>query len=689
MLNLRNMSLLLSAMLLVGCGGGGGGGSAPPSSLVPPTTPPIINPPVVNPPVVPVVLPGLYISEVAGNFRQDKDYDAHTTKNSVAWVELYNRQDVAINLKDYLLRTGGLKASDPSQINPVVDFALPNVVIPANGYVAIAGKKSSELRDSTVLDVSKVIYIKDATNTYLPYWANDAGFIELQAVKTATIAAKTVDFVRFGSSSIAPLTAEAWTGSNVAAFALPAADYVGSQSLDPLDSHDQSIVRLSKSFTTSKTLNDWTLVKFPTSGGPNDVAANAVDSDHDGIPDSAKVAGGTFAGLDLYAMGARPGRKDMFIQVDHLAANPVTKEQEIVTVPADAALRKIVDAFTPHAIATHFDAGTLYSGVQDPTRYNLDGLSHARPFSVCTQAIEVAASCRSLLSYYTQHVDPRRRGVFRYALFGSSFENDGSSGLTGFAELPGNKLLVTLHGVLAPSLGAMGLQMRTNFQASTLMHEIGHTLGLKHGGDDYYLNYKPNYLSVMNYLYSFSGVPTSGTNSDAIERYYQDRNYLGSGVEVPNTLVPNTRYSPKSYPDSALPNGPTTDTFKVDYSNGTGASLDENALIESAYIGRGAGSSAAVFGDWNYDGVLKAGAYQFSLTGQTDEFGRPMYTVLRDFNDWAYIALVTGRNYNLAGIGESFGVSRDQARLLKRSIIQLEDRLPAQVLQRFQRASAQ
>jgi len=37
------------------------------------------------------------------------------------------------------------------------------------------------------------------------------------------------------------------------------------------------------------------------------------------------------------------------------------------------------------------------------------------------------------------------------------------------------------------------------------MHELGHTLGLRHGGGDA-VPFKPNYLSVMNYSFQFSGV---------------------------------------------------------------------------------------------------------------------------------------------------------------------------------------
>lgn len=45
-------------------------------------------------------------------------------------------------------------------------------------------------------------------------------------------------------------------------------------------------------------------------------------------------------------------------------------------------------------------------------------------------------------------------------------------------------------------------------EAGTFMHELGHLLGLKHGGEDH-VNYKPNYLSVMNYWYASCDVPSS------------------------------------------------------------------------------------------------------------------------------------------------------------------------------------
>lgn len=39
-------------------------------------------------------------------------------------------------------------------------------------------------------------------------------------------------------------------------------------------------------------------------------------------------------------------------------------------------------------------------------------------------------------------------------------------------------------------------------EGGLFMHELGHNLSLHHGGDET-LNYKPNYMSVMNYIYLY------------------------------------------------------------------------------------------------------------------------------------------------------------------------------------------
>ena len=70
---------------------------------------------------------------------------------------------------------------------------------------------------------------------------------------------------------------------------------------------------------------------------------------------------------------------------------------------------------------------------------------------------------------------------------------------SGCSEIPGDDSAITLAG-FGPTAPTDPYYQRgsTDQQAGTVMHELGHNLGLRHGGGDN-INCKPNYLSVMNY----------------------------------------------------------------------------------------------------------------------------------------------------------------------------------------------
>ncbi len=126
--------------------------------------------------------------------------------------------------------------------------------------------------------------------------------------------------------------------------------------------------------------------------------------------------------------------------------------------------------------------------------------------------------------------------IFHYAIFGHRHSCDSINdcakaesinpdtgrtpffGETGLAEQPGNDIIVSMGGfaerAITPAMLAQG---------GTFMHELGHNLGLDHGGPlfvggqrtDYnqvHLNFKPNYLSVMNYNHQSRGIGTADPN---------------------------------------------------------------------------------------------------------------------------------------------------------------------------------
>jgi hypothetical protein len=495
-----------------------------------------------------------------------------------AWLELHNPTATAIDLGLYTLRS---RAIDPlnGAGSATATFALPAVVVPPGGYLVVAGRS-----DPWAAEGPGLVRVRDAAGR-VPFWFG-SGFAELLR------GGATVDFVRFGESGRAPTTPGAWTGANAP----------GLRVSGPGD-YGRALARDVAS-TDTDTGADWSVLGFGTPGGPNDVPPDARDDDGDGIPDPSEAAGGTFAGLDLHAMGARPGQRDLLVEVDWMAsADPGVR-------PRREAIDRVVAVFAAHGIHLHVDAGDLFATGFDPAAHALGQGPSTVPFTSCITMRGVTPGCiGDLHAYKAAYLELRRQSVFHYALFGSSQNADGSAGSSGRGEIDGNDLVITLGHWALNADTTEDLHTLVNFQAGTLLHELGHNLGLLHGGADD-VNDKPNYLSVMNYVYQLYGLPDPAART-AGDRYLYDR--LGIGTEC--GLVDGPCDAPA---DVAL-----------EFSSGASAPLDERAVVEAAGLGRP--GSAGV--DFDGDGDVSATAARLDLNGD----GR--YQVLRDSDDWSRVRL--------------------------------------------------
>jgi probable HAF family extracellular repeat protein len=319
---------------------------------------------------------------------------------------------------------------------------------------------------------------------------------------------------------------------------------------------------------------------------------SCIDTDGDGLCDDwenngVDINGDGVIDLDLPFMGATAGYKDLFVEVDAMvgrAPDPTVEtrlQQAFVNAPVSNP--DGIDGIRLHFMLDETDIplAAFPNGFKD-----FDTVRDARFGTVAERA-----------DPNWPNIERAREAVFRYCIFADTYDG-GSSG--GLGEFPGDEFMVTLGAWTTP--GGTPDQ-----QAGTFMHEFGHTLNLDHGGSDG-VNYKPNYFSVMNYLWQ----------------------------------------TPKSYTASA---------WRLDYSSVKLAALDEAALSESAGID-GSDPDFAVAGsivnisttatprlalapatgvalDFNTNGVIDASPVARDLNYHNVDFGPSPGDVLVGHDDWS------------------------------------------------------
>jgi hypothetical protein len=285
-----------------------------------------------------------------------------------------------------------------------------------------------------------------------------------------------------------------------------------------------------------------------------------IDFNGDGIRDAVLCVDTGGNGIDVATECASPVFKDVFVEIDYMQGDSTHPQGH---PPDPVALANVQAAFAdapvdePNGIRVHFQVN--------------DAIPHKTLTALvpCTGAAgsndaDFDALRTTWFGTAQERSDPNpntlfaKRYGFRYMVFAHSLVGTGASGC---AELPGDDAVIALAG-FGPKLSSDPYFQRgtSDEQAGTVMHELGHNLGLRHGGGDN-INCKPNYLSVMNY-----------------------------SRQLPDFLAPR----------------------RLDYSRGALPTLNESAVSEALGVG-----AVAMFPFINGDKTV----YSASITMQTAKLG--------------------------------------------------------------------
>jgi hypothetical protein len=214
------------------------------------------------------------------------------------------------------------------------------------------------------------------------------------------------------------------------------------------------------------------------------------DTDGDALWDGWEVHG--VNGIDLPAFGASPLHKDVFVEMDFMtrasAANGLG--------PNDAVLRGIETVFAAALVSNPDGSPGITIHLE---------MGNEVPFDGNLQPAEA-----EFATIKRNHFDEKRAPVFHYMIWADRY-NGGTSSGNSFA-IPNSDFIVTLGGWNNNSGGSVPEKI------GTFVHELGHNLGLMHGGSEH-LNYKPNHLSVMNYSFQTRGISRNGRREFDYQRF--------------------------------------------------------------------------------------------------------------------------------------------------------------------------
>jgi hypothetical protein len=384
-----------------------------------------------------------------------------------------------------------------------------------------------------------------------------------------------------------------------------------------------------------------------------------VDSDGDGLSDAAEAQGyidvnanGVYdAGIDITLPGADPNKPDVFLHYDYTVASDHSHN------PPAQAIQWIVDAFAAHGINLHIDpqhnaicenagdSGCITAGTGahvvalNGSYASCASDQQCASGSVCSGGVCVpdpscvgtsATSPEGLRAAipYLELIKP----AYHYMIFshyvgcpgdnaalcancpkdptvpacGTLLQGKPSGENFGMSEVFGNDSIVALQPWA--DIGIPLSSIRTESWSGMAMHEFGHNLGLLHGGSvdagaTACNNYKPNYVSVMSYLFYGQGIQVAASPGDT----------------VPQACITDADCNAGDHAVAAHCSTSTNTCFRIDYSDRVFNTLNEaGGLDETLGLQGGANNTdiSSWFGgpgyvpiptngspiDWNKDG---------------------------------------------------------------------------------------
>ena len=307
------------------------------------------------------------------------------------------------------------------------------------------------------------------------------------------------------------------------------------------------------------------------------------DTDGDALLDGWEVH--PVNGVDLHALGASPLHKDIFVEMDYMQR-------------ASASL-----GLGPNAtVIAGIEAAFAAAPVSNPD--GVDGirihLEQGNEVQYKDDLIDVYGDFGLLKS---NHFSSKKAPFFHYMIWANAYNGGTSSGIS--MGIPSSDFIVSL-GRWNNGAGGTNLQ-----KIGTFVHELGHNLGLKHGGSEH-VNFKPNHLSVMNYSFQTQGISVNGSRIYS----YQRQNLAALDESALEERI-------------GLQGGASTAGFRTIYvRNGVSLEVDAAGPI-----------------DWDADGGINSRPLALDLNGDTQR------TILAStFNEWGALTFHGGSIGSLADI---------------------------------------